>query len=60
MVYKNISGPEGVQVLPLNIPSKLPEVIEKAIESLIKMKEKKMLHVTEMEEEQEEEPAEQT
>jgi uncharacterized spore protein YtfJ len=41
-VYKDISGPEGVQVLPLKSPSKMPEVIEKAIESFSEMAKKKM------------------
>ena len=40
-VYKNIPGPEGVQVIPLQTPSKMPEVIEKALESFTKMQEKK-------------------
>jgi uncharacterized spore protein YtfJ len=41
-VYKDISGPEGLQVLPLKSPSKMPEVIEKAIESFSEMAKKKM------------------
>ncbi len=55
-VYKNIPGPEGVQILPLKTPSKMPEVIEKAIESFTKMQEKK----NQPEEKVEEEPTEQT
>ena len=55
-VYKDIPGPDGVQVLPLNTPSKIPEVIEKAIESFTNMQEKKTYH----EEEKEEKPEEQT
>ena len=55
-VYKNIPGPEGVQVLPLKTPSKMPEVIEKAIESFANMQEKK----NQPEEKVEEEPTEQT
>ena len=50
-VYKNIPGPEGVQILPLKAPSKMPEVIEKAIESFANMQEKKNHPVQEMEEE---------
>jgi uncharacterized spore protein YtfJ len=41
-VYKDISGPEGVQVLPLKSPSKMPEIIEKAIESFSEMAKKRM------------------
>jgi uncharacterized spore protein YtfJ len=55
-IYKNIPGPEGVQVLSLQVPSKVPEVIEKAIESFTKMQEKK----TQSEKEKEEKPTEQT
>jgi len=55
-IYKNITGPEGVQILPLKAPSKMPEVIEKAIESFTKMQEKK----NQPEEEVDEEPTEQT
>jgi uncharacterized spore protein YtfJ len=55
-VFKNIPGPEGVQVLPLKAPSKMPEVIEKAIESFAAMQEKKVA----AEEETEEEPEEST
>lgn len=51
-VYKNIPGPEGVQVLPLKTPSRMPEVIEKAIESIVALQEKKI------QSEKEEEPAE--
>ena len=36
-IFKNIPGPEGVQVIPLKAPSKMPEVIEKALESFAKM-----------------------
>ena len=55
-VFKNIPGPEGVQVIPLKAPSKMPEVIEKAVESFAKMQEKK----NQTEEKVEEEPVEQT
>ena len=55
-IYKNIPGPEGVQILPLKAPSKMPEVIEKAIESFTKMQEKKH----HPEQEVDEEPTEQT
>jgi uncharacterized spore protein YtfJ len=51
-IYKNIPGPEGVQVIPLQTPSKMPEVIEKAIESFTKMQEKKNQPEEEAEEEQ--------
>jgi uncharacterized spore protein YtfJ len=51
-IYKNIPGPEGVQVIPLQTPSKMPEVIEKAIESFTKMQEKKNQPGEEVEEEQ--------
>ena len=54
-IYKNIPGPEGVQVLSLQVPSKVPEVIEKAIESFTKMQEKK----TNPEKEKEDTPTEQ-
>jgi uncharacterized spore protein YtfJ len=50
-VFKNIPGPEGVQILPLKAPSKMPEVIEKAIESFANMQEKKNQPRQEMEEE---------
>lgn len=40
-VFKDIPGPEGVQLLPLKAPSKIPEVIEKAVGAFAKMKEKK-------------------
>jgi len=56
-VFKNISGPEGVQILPLKAPSKMPEVIEKAIEYFADMQEKKSQPRQEMEEE---EPTEQS
>ena len=55
-VFKNIPGPEGVQVIPLKAPSKMPEVLEKALESFAKMQEKK----NQPEQEVEEEPTEQT
>jgi len=55
-VFKNIPGPEGVQVIPLKAPSKMPEVIEKALESFTKMQEKK----NQPEQEVEEESTEQT
>ena len=51
-VFKNIPGPEGVQVIPLKSPSKMPEVIEKALESFTKMQEKKNQPEEEAEEEQ--------
>ncbi len=54
-IFKNIPGPEGVQVIPLKAPSKMPEVIEKALESFAKMQEKK----NQPEQEVEEEPTEQ-
>ncbi|GAI08826.1 unnamed protein product [marine sediment metagenome] len=55
-VFKNIPGPEGVQVIPLKAPSKMPEVIEKALESFANMQEKK----NQPKQEVEEEPTEQT
>ena len=54
-IFKNIPGPEGVQVIPLKAPSKMPEVIEKALESFVKMQEKK----NQPEQGVEEEPTEQ-
>jgi uncharacterized spore protein YtfJ len=39
-VFKGIPGPEGVQVLQLKAPSRIPEVIEKAVGAFAKMKEK--------------------
>ena len=53
-VFKNIPGPEGVQVIPLKAPSKMPDVIEKAVESFAKMQEKKDQPEKEVEEESEE------
>ena len=53
-VFKNIPGPEGVQVIPLKTPSKMPEVIEKAVESFAKMQEKKDQPEQEVEEKSEE------
>ena len=50
-IFKDIPGPEGVQILPLKAPSKMPEVIEKAIESFANMQEKKNQPRREMEEE---------
>lgn len=40
-VYKDVPGPEGVQVLPLKSPSKMPEILEKAIESFSELAKKK-------------------
>ena len=48
-IFKNIPGPEGVQVLSLTVPSRVPEVIEKAIESFLRMKETKTHHKNENE-----------
>ena len=56
VIYKNIPGPEGVQVIPLKAPSRMPEVIEKTMESFAKMQEKKQKPRPE----KEEEPAEQS
>jgi uncharacterized spore protein YtfJ len=39
-VFKDIPGPEGVQVLQLKAPSRVPEIIEKAVGAISKMKEK--------------------
>ena len=39
-VFKGISGPEGVKVLQLKAPSRIPEVIEKAVDAFAKMREK--------------------
>jgi uncharacterized spore protein YtfJ len=50
-VFKNIPGPEGVQVLPLKAASKMPEVIEKAMESFANMQEKRNQPRQEVEEE---------
>jgi len=50
-VYKDIPGPEGVQILSLKAPSKIEDVIEKAIESIAEMQEKKNQPRQEMEEE---------
>jgi len=50
-VYKDIPGPEGVQILPLKAPSKMEEVIEKAIESIAEMQKKNNQQGQEMEEE---------
>ena len=50
-VFKNISGPEGVQVLPLKAASKMPEVIEKAIESFATLQEKRNQPSQDIEEE---------
>ena len=51
VVFKIIPGPEGVQVLPLKTASKMPEVIEKAIESFANLHEKKKQPKQEVEEE---------
>ena len=40
-VFKGISGPEGVKVLQLKAPSRIPEVIEKAVDTFARMREKK-------------------
>lgn len=40
-VFKDIPGPEGVKILQLKAPSRIPEVIEKAVEAISKMKEAK-------------------
>ena len=53
-VFKNIPGPEGVQIMPLKAPSKMPEAIEKAIEYFANMQEKK----NQPRHEKEEEPTE--
>jgi uncharacterized spore protein YtfJ len=50
-VFKNIPGPEGVQVLQIKAARKMPEVIEKAIESFANMQEKKNQPRREIEEE---------
>jgi len=50
-VFKNVPGPEGVKILPLKAPSKMPEVIERVMESMAKMQEKKRHHRQEEEEE---------
>lgn len=51
VIFKDIPGPEGVQVLPLKQPSKLPDIMEKAFESFKHMKEKKKEPETEEEQE---------
>ena len=38
IIHKDVSGPEGVQVMPLSSPSKIPEVLEKAVETFASMK----------------------
>ena len=60
VVYKDVPGPEGVQVLPLKAPSKFPEVIEKVMESFAKMQDKKQEKKQKPMKETEEEPAEQS
>jgi uncharacterized spore protein YtfJ len=50
-VFNGIPGPDGVNVLPLKSPSRLPEVIEKTIDSFAKMKEQ--MHKEKMEEQEE-------
>ena len=40
-VFKGIPGPEGVKVLQLKAPSRMPEVIEKAVGAFAKMRAKK-------------------
>lgn len=49
-IYRDISGPEGVQVIPLKTPSKLPEVMEKAVETFVQMKEEEKEPTTEKQE----------
>ena len=56
VVFKNIPGPEGVKILPLKAQSKIPEVIEKVVESIANMQEKK----NKPKQEKEEEPTEQS
>ena len=51
-VFRNIPGPEGVQILPLKPPSKMPEVLERAMEYMAKMKEKKEQQEEEVEPEE--------
>jgi uncharacterized spore protein YtfJ len=51
VIYKNIPGPDGVQVLPLKAPSKFPEVIGKVMESFSSMQDKKKMGKPEKEEE---------
>ena len=55
-VFKNIPGPEGVKILPLKAQSRMPEVIEKALESFKTMHEKRK----QPRQEAEEEPKEQS
>ncbi|MBD3204958.1 sporulation protein [Candidatus Bathyarchaeota archaeon] len=52
-VYKDISGPDGVEVLPLKSPSRMPEVLEKAMETFGEMAKKKMEEKAEKKEEPE-------
>ena len=52
-VYKDISGPDGVEVLPLKSPSRMPEVLEKAMETFAEMAKKKMEDKAEKKEEPE-------
>jgi uncharacterized spore protein YtfJ len=40
-VFKDIPGPDGVQVLPLKAPSQIPRVIESAVQAIAKMRGKK-------------------
>jgi uncharacterized spore protein YtfJ len=40
-LFKDIPGPEGVEVLQLKAPSRIPEVIEKAVGAFNQMREKK-------------------
>jgi len=40
-VFKGIPGPEGVKVLQLKPPSRMPEIVEKAVDAFSKMREKK-------------------
>jgi uncharacterized spore protein YtfJ len=40
-IFKNTPGPEGVKIYPLKPQSRMPEVIEKVIESMATMYEKK-------------------
>ncbi|MBD3206193.1 sporulation protein [Candidatus Bathyarchaeota archaeon] len=54
VIYKDAEGPEGVEVLPLKSPSKIPEVLERAIEAVAE-KIEKIKPLEEVTEEKEEE-----